>query len=278
MLKVLAIVAAVILGLTVYVAVQNQRAAEQTINKTAQTPKAVAPSQGHEKPQENAENPQGNSPSWYGFFIWPDSTTTWAILLTLWAVAWQANETRRAAEASLKQFVFSKQFHRADIQIRPRPIKFIAIDCGQLLKVRCENIGNSPAKDIKIASHCRVCKEKEITEIEEPLSEVNMGMFRQGEFADALVSISEKGIAGIGPNQFLWYAHLRGVLTYRDIFGDIITATFRFRLWIPSTNDIERCKDAAGGSILTINAVKRWECIEWSERIRPSDQQSQKPN
>ena len=101
MLKVLAIFAALLLGLTVYVAIQNQRAAEHTVHEAHHNPEAITPPTGHENPQENNENPKWNPPSWYGFFAWPNSTTTWAILLTLWAVAWQANETRKAAQAAL---------------------------------------------------------------------------------------------------------------------------------------------------------------------------------
>jgi hypothetical protein len=103
MLKVLAIIAAVILGLTIYVAIQDQRATEQAPEQTAHQANApVASGVGNEHPQENTKKPSRNLPSWYGFFTWPDGMTAWAILLTLLAVAWQANETRRAAEASLK--------------------------------------------------------------------------------------------------------------------------------------------------------------------------------
>jgi hypothetical protein len=102
MLKCLAILGAVILGFTIYVACQNQRTASQTPNKGTNPPVAsVSPSVHNEHPQGNTENAEGNLPSWYGLFAWPNGTTAWAIILTLVAISWQSNETKKAAQAAL---------------------------------------------------------------------------------------------------------------------------------------------------------------------------------
>jgi hypothetical protein len=90
MLKYLAIFA-VILGLAVYISVQDERAAEQGTKKATQSAK-IAPvaEPDKEQPQENIPNPGRHSPSWYRFFRWPESTTLWAVILTLCAIADQA--------------------------------------------------------------------------------------------------------------------------------------------------------------------------------------------
>lgn len=102
MLKVFAILAVLLLGITVYVTIEDQHAAEQAPQQAAQQPNAPIPlGVDNNQPQNNAQKSSGNLPSWHRLFTWPDGMTTWAILLTLWAVAWQANETKKAAEAAL---------------------------------------------------------------------------------------------------------------------------------------------------------------------------------
>src|ERR1022692_1548809 len=102
MLRALAILAVLLLGTTIYVTIQDQYATEQTPQQTTQQPNSSAAlSQGNKQPQDNAQKPSRNLPSWHRLFTWPDGMTAWAILLTLWAVAWQSNETRKAAQAAL---------------------------------------------------------------------------------------------------------------------------------------------------------------------------------
>jgi hypothetical protein len=108
MLKALAILTVMIIGLAVFVAIQDEKATQQNKAKATNHDKSldkpaipVAGPSGTEQPQENIEKPEWNLPGWYGFFRWPNGTTTWAILLTLWAVAWQSNETKKTAEAAL---------------------------------------------------------------------------------------------------------------------------------------------------------------------------------
>jgi hypothetical protein len=100
MLKYLAIFA-VILGLAIYIAREDERAAQQTAQKTANQNNAAVPSKPDENhPQQNVPNPEGYSPSWYGFFRWPNGTATWAILLTLLAIAEQSQYTAKSAKAA----------------------------------------------------------------------------------------------------------------------------------------------------------------------------------
>src|ERR1700677_1125024 len=90
MLKYLAIFA-VVFGLAVYVSVQDERAAEQGANKATQSDKTAPLAEpDKEHPQENISHTERHSPSWYRFFRWPESTTLWAVILTLCAIADQA--------------------------------------------------------------------------------------------------------------------------------------------------------------------------------------------
>lgn len=101
MLKALAILAFLLLGATIFVTIEDQRSAERAPQQTAQQPtSAVASGQGNQQSQGNTQKPSRNLPSLHRFFTWPDSMTAWAILLTLWAIAWQSNETKKAAEAA----------------------------------------------------------------------------------------------------------------------------------------------------------------------------------
>lgn len=91
----------VVLGLAVYIARQDESSTNNAATKTAAPDKqatAAKPDENHS--QQNVGNPEGNGPSWYGFFRWPTGTTTWAIILTLLAIAEQTNQTAKAAKAS----------------------------------------------------------------------------------------------------------------------------------------------------------------------------------
>lgn len=97
MLKYVAIFA-VIFGVTVFVSVENRRDAQraaQPINAS------TSPSAHDDHPQENAKKSEPASPRWFGFFNWPEGITAWAIFLTLFAIAEQTKQTKKAAEAAL---------------------------------------------------------------------------------------------------------------------------------------------------------------------------------
>lgn len=79
-----------ILGLAVFIARQDERAFR----------KAAALGQPAVAAANNVENEELSSPSWYSFFRWPAGTTTWAILLTLLAIAEQTEHTAKAATAA----------------------------------------------------------------------------------------------------------------------------------------------------------------------------------
>ncbi len=83
---------AVILGCAVYIAREDRDAARQ--NNTA-----IPAGLNKNHPQESLIDAEWNAPIWYGFLRWPYGTTAWAIILTLFAIADQSEQTKKAAAA-----------------------------------------------------------------------------------------------------------------------------------------------------------------------------------
>lgn len=103
MMKSLLAAAIVILGLTIFVAVQDERATQHHAQNAAQSNKTVTSTKSNEENSDNGiYDPKGDTPSLYGFFRWPGGITTWAILLTLLAIVDQTRHVARAAEATEK--------------------------------------------------------------------------------------------------------------------------------------------------------------------------------
>lgn len=231
MLKTLAVLAAVILGLTVYVSVQNQRAAEQAVHQADQKPKAGAPSLGHEEPQENTKNPQRNPPGWYRFFTWPDGMTTWAILLTLWAIAWQSNETKKAAQASRDSVALFLAKERARLTIKIgryawQKAGFGTYEPGPIMEFIVANLGPTHAFD------CRLFVSYLPSESEAPVQlpemkeiETRRTMKAQCRDSHPPLSLELNDVqAIINGRAFLQVA---GKLTYTDVFGEDRETTIR---------------------------------------------------
>jgi hypothetical protein len=99
------------------------------------------------------------APWWYVLGTWPQGITTWAIIATLFAIAWQSNETRRAAKATedavltadkslVLQEKTSKQQLRAYMVLRRG--KIVVLAGGQLrISLEMENSGQTPAYDFQ---------------------------------------------------------------------------------------------------------------------------------
>lgn len=90
----------VILALAAYVSIQDEHTAENGTQKTTHRDNSLPATADKEHPQEHVENTEWHSPGWYSFFRWPVGTTTWAIILTLCAIAEQTGQTKKAAKAS----------------------------------------------------------------------------------------------------------------------------------------------------------------------------------
>lgn len=85
---------------------QQQRPTRERQRETQQPPPAVTittnESSAHYE-QKDADKPQG----WHKFVTWPEGIVTWAIILTLGAIVWQAVETRRSVKIATKTLVTS---------------------------------------------------------------------------------------------------------------------------------------------------------------------------
>jgi hypothetical protein len=141
---------AVIFGLAVYVACQDERAAQESAQKAARLDKSSVPAKSDEQYlQENVPNAERHTPSWFGFFRWPNGTTTWAIILTLLAIAEQTKETARSAKAAEKAAEAASLNAKAMITSE-RPWLVVSIERSEyeqpdVFIVRVQNRGNTPA-------------------------------------------------------------------------------------------------------------------------------------
>jgi hypothetical protein len=106
-LKYLAILV-LVLGCAFIVARHDEYTAlESTQKSIVKSNPALTAESNENHPQKNPKNSAWDSPSGHIFrdnaFRWPEGTTVWAILLTLMAIAEQTLQTRRIAEAALRQ-------------------------------------------------------------------------------------------------------------------------------------------------------------------------------
>jgi hypothetical protein len=162
MLKGLAILAVLILGLSIYVAIQDQRAAEQSARQSAKPSRTVASSSTQdEHGQQDTRTAKAISPSWHRIFAWPDGITAWAIILGLLAIVEQTSQTARAAkattEAALKQAKFMIASERAWLLIRSvNEGDKITPGSIPIFRWELKNVGRTPARLLETQAVCRV--------------------------------------------------------------------------------------------------------------------------
>jgi hypothetical protein len=154
MLKWLAIFAGVV-GLVVAVVLMTckyQRAREDQERNPAELslPAAVSPSEDSDGAKQNRKcTPQ--TPCWYILLAWPQGITVWAVILTFAVIGWQADETRKAAEAA------RDGIRLQEAEMRPWVIAHMEqskrsclLDSGNVrFTWMVKNVGKSPAKLIE---------------------------------------------------------------------------------------------------------------------------------
>ncbi len=96
------------------------------------------------------EGPQRETylPWWYVLGAWPEGIAAWGLLLTLGAIAWQSWETRKAAEASVRQFGIQRESLRPRLSISDfvNNVFNEAIAGGWVdIQMKIENSGGLPA-------------------------------------------------------------------------------------------------------------------------------------
>jgi hypothetical protein len=103
LLVIVAILAAVI-GVSQYAESTKQRCEE-----AARQTKAATVAKGDDgKASNNTENPC-KPPAWARYFTWPEGVGAWAVILTLFVIAWQSIETAKAAKATEKSVVLAAE-------------------------------------------------------------------------------------------------------------------------------------------------------------------------
>jgi len=104
-----------------FMAHQQHRATEKYKNHRAEYCSALTTTtEQKEACIEERTSTRDYLPWGYELFSWPEGITTWAIILTGFAIAWQSNETRKAANASEHAAKISERALIA--QFRPRVI------------------------------------------------------------------------------------------------------------------------------------------------------------
>lgn len=132
-----------ILGFCVYITQQDQKTRDQYEQKCSQLNAGAMPPSGHyEDCDKGAENAAGHLPRWYRIFGWPEGITTWAILLTLLALAEQTSQTKVAAQAALLNIQAFINSERPWIQVVAEESKIF----GQShWEIKAVNKGRTPA-------------------------------------------------------------------------------------------------------------------------------------
>lgn len=157
----------VVFGGALFVSHQYQSASSQCAKECDQVhPGNLSPSSSAKDCQECQEYAERHLPRWYRLFGWPEGITTWAILLTLLAIAEQTHQTKRAAEAS-RDSIRLQQAEMAVTINKERPYLVVsaeAVGPGEFV-LRAQNKGKTPARIASVWYRPLVTKRSENLEI-----------------------------------------------------------------------------------------------------------------
>jgi hypothetical protein len=136
----------------VAMAYQQHRAREeyQAQSDAECTALAISPEEKHTCAKE-AQNRKDYTHWWDVLLAWPEGITTWAIIATGFAIAWQSNETRKSAEAARKQLTHLATSERAWVLVKNISAEFVYFNDGAerfraiKFSITLENWGKTPA-------------------------------------------------------------------------------------------------------------------------------------
>lgn len=242
MLKVYVLAIAAIVGMAIFVASQDEQAAHDSAQKGTNLPKVVSP-QKRMPIIENIEDAEGHLPSWYGFFRWPNATTTWAIIFTLIALAEQTQQTRKAAEASLEQTQHMITSERAWIIVSSRfPDGLSSSEKRADTRFRWEfkNVGKSPARLIEFNGVARRAKRNNISFPEpapfpRPFQSLNNLLLVPTDSWGATWKIEENALSADEIDSLKYWKETTlvtyGYVKYLDVFGKEHITRFCKEFW-----------------------------------------------
>jgi hypothetical protein len=138
----------------------EDRKAEHQENAQGSSPNLVISPNGNGQSAQNANKPHQH-PSWIDTFAWPEGATAWALFLTLLVIAWQSTETRAAASAADRQADIASDTAKRQLRayMVVRNSRLILHEDGSVEpKMELANCGQTPAYDLRGATHCRFTK------------------------------------------------------------------------------------------------------------------------
>lgn len=92
-----------VFALSVYVSARYHEHSQNAPNEASTPPnRIVSQTLRNSQTGQSAQQSSWRAPGWYGFFVWPQGITVWALFLTLLAIAEQSQYSAQAAEAALK--------------------------------------------------------------------------------------------------------------------------------------------------------------------------------
>ena len=212
-----------------------------TVNQTA----AVATKANQGKAEDNKSQ---NSPSWIENFTWPDGVTTWALILTLFVIAWQSTETRAAAKATEEAVIEARASRTLAENTAKRQLRaYLTISSARLFlyqdgsvepRLVITNSGQTPAYRLRGIQAVGVDRRPLKTISPLPSDElVNCGDFgkdyhltgqkRRLSDMDMTTVLSHQDIFRLIEDNFKFLIVLHGWYTYRDIFGETHPLNFR---------------------------------------------------
>lgn len=105
----------IVIGLGVVVAVQDHKTAEEAQRAASQPRNGASPVETDEQAAEAyIKNSERTEPVWYRFVRWPEGIGAWFVLLTLFAIADQSYQTKRAADAANIAAKFAKEMQKKE--------------------------------------------------------------------------------------------------------------------------------------------------------------------
>jgi hypothetical protein len=187
----------IVLLLGFVVARQDRRAADQSAQKSTrshETTNTAAANKQH--PQENIGDPGGNGPRWYwlcfgDLFRWPNGTETWAMILTLLAIAEQSNESRKSTKIASEAII-----HQFRPRLKVRSIWADDWDHPTKITVTLVNVGGTNAQILRGSASLRRENRYESREsLQEAESAIRGQEIVAGQESDAAVIPLEDGLA-----------------------------------------------------------------------------------
>ena len=235
-----------LLMLSILVSVKHQEYADESASNGGEQSLAVS-SANTPTAKDNSQKPKENlHPRWDQAYIiigWPNGITVWALLLTMAVIAEQTMETRKAAEASLRQIGTMKDQERARLTVLvpedldfASPTRLVFKGHRQFwmgIEIPVANDGRSKAFNVKAWGRMTIEKTTEgvtllnsgnALEVPKVIRECSPESPIKIRLTQWLLEDDESAIQNASAFLFVY-----GEIVYEDVFGDKHITPFRYR-------------------------------------------------